>query len=95
MTSQTVWKFPVPLGGASDQVHLEMPVGAEILTVALQHGAPQLWARVDPDAPREMRLFRWAGTGHRLHERERRYIGSIQMLTGALVFHLFECTDEQ
>jgi len=82
-----MWKFPLALG---DVVTLEMPMGAEPLYVAMQGGVPCLWARVNPMLPKEMRRFRFAGTGHTLHDDVGRYIGSWQMADGALVFHLFE-----
>jgi len=36
------------------------------------------------------RDFRWYGTGHPVKDNPGRYIGTVQMLDGKLVFHLFE-----
>lgn len=93
MTS-AIWKFE-PL--ASEAFSLRMPRGAEILTVQVQHGKPQIWAKVDPTAPVESRRFALFGTGHRIpDERESehalRYVGTFQVDGGALVFHLFEAS---
>ncbi len=78
---------------ADDRFEIEMPKDAEILTVQTQYDQPQLWALVNPDAPREKRVFRLAGTGHPINfdmGSEYKYINSFQLNDGALVFHLFE-----
>lgn len=90
---QTVWKFPAPVAGRDD-FGLFMPKNAEILTVMVQNDIPCVWAEVDDTQPTEKRYFRWAGTGYILDTNEyitKQYIGSVMMLDGALVFHLFEC----
>jgi hypothetical protein len=90
--ARQVWKFPVPMGGLEDVFTIDVPHGAEPLTVQLQGGDPQLWALVDPSQPRETRTFRIAGTGHSITERiaGAGYIGTFQVLNGRLVFHVFE-----
>lgn len=47
-----IWKFPVRPDSA-----IELPKGATILSVHVQHGQPCLWALVDPSAPKEWRRF--------------------------------------
>lgn len=84
---KTIWKFP--LSRASDISEVPMPIGAQVLTVQLQHGNPCIWALVDPTAEVEIRRFRMAGTGHSLDETGR-HIGTIQMAGGDLIFHFFE-----
>lgn len=86
---KTIYKYPLPI---EDVVSIDMPVGAEVLTVQMQRGEPQLWALVPIDtwAPKERRLFRVAGTGHPIGSKVRRYIGTFQLLNGDLVFHVFE-----
>lgn len=83
----TIWKYPVPI---NDYFELEMPQGAEILTVQMQYNEPQLWALVDKMAPRETRSFRLAGTGHPIDDPRLDYIGTVQMMEGQLVWHIFE-----
>lgn len=87
-----VWKFE-PM--ASTTFALSMPVGAEVLTVQVQHGKPQIWAKVDPFAPVEMRRFALVGTGQRIPDDSEmghrlRYVSTFQLEGGLLVFHLFE-----
>lgn len=88
---RTVYKYPVSV---SDIFTLELPQGAEILTVQTQGGGVSLWALVDPDAPTEGVSFRLAGTGHPVREAsELQYINTFQLSGGALVFHLFKITE--
>ena len=83
----TIWKFPVII---TDLFELEMPAGAEILSVQIQNGVPQLWAVVDENAKKVFRTFYVRGTGHSTDGLEHaKFVGTFQMCSGALVFHLF------
>lgn len=84
-----VWKYDVPI---DDYFELNMPIGAQVLTVDVQAERPCLWALVDPDMPKEKRRFRFAGTGHPINEPENRlrFINTFQMRGGSLIFHIFE-----
>ena len=85
---QTIYKYAVTM---SDTFTLAMPANAQVLSVQVQHGHPQLWALVDPDAPKQPRTFRVVGTGHPMEDAGRcRFIGTFQVENGYLVFHLFE-----
>jgi hypothetical protein len=66
-----------------------MPIGARLLTVAVQHNEPQIWALVDPDGALVERRVLTAGTGHPIEGRPP-YVASYQLLDGALVFHVFD-----
>lgn len=74
------------------EVEIEMPKGAHILTVQVQHGYPTIWAIVDPEQPKEIRHLRLFGTGHPLDidPAASRYIGTFQLDMGNFVGHLFE-----
>lgn len=80
-----VYKYELPL---EDMVRIEMPVGAEVLTVQTQHGVPQIWALVRPGRT-EVRRFRVAGTGHNISVAGP-YVGTFQLHGGGLVFHVFD-----
>ena len=85
----TVWKYPLAFGSQT----ILMPQNARILAVQTQHNEPQLWALVNPEAPDETRRFLTIGTGTEF-EADRLlldYIGTFQLHSGSLVFHLFEC----
>ncbi len=88
MASLTVYKYLVPL---EDEPVLELPKGAQVLSFQVQHERMVLYALVNPDARHEKRRFRLAGTGHPIDaELPLRFIGTVQLHGGALVFHLFE-----
>lgn len=86
--SKAIWKYPLT---ASDYQEIEMPVGARVLTAALQHENLCLWALVDPEMPVGRALVRIAGTGHTLPDTTYAddYAGTYQLRGGALVFHVF------
>jgi hypothetical protein len=84
--AKAVWKFELP----SVITDVQMPIGAEILDVQVRHGVVCLWALVDINAPRTTRVFQYYGTGHTLEPNPGRYIGTVQMSDGYLVFHIFE-----
>lgn len=70
---------------------LELPVGAELLHVDVQHGEICLWAKVDAWAKRENRIFCVAGTGHELPDGELKHVGTV--MCGPYVWHVFEMTE--
>ena len=84
-----VYKYVVYMG---DYMNVELPEGAEILTVQAQYDEPHIWALVNPDAPMVTRKFRLLGTGHPTEDdvSQDNYIGTFQLNGGGLVFHLFE-----
>ena len=82
---KTIWKWTL-----QRETTIDMPLGAKLLTVQEQHGEPQLWALVDPDAKTYQRTFRVYGTGHGLPDDPGEYVGTFQMHCGTLVFHVFE-----
>jgi hypothetical protein len=84
---RTIYKYELTPNG----IVADMPRGAEVLTVQVQHGKPCIWAMVDPDAPTHTRHFRVIGTGHRFEADVLRsmYVGTFQLEGGSLVFHVF------
>jgi len=65
--SRRVWKFPLDLEAGSQS--LRLPQETRIVHVAMQAGAPTLWALIDTGAPtvqRDFLMFIWgfvAGVG--------------------------------
>lgn len=83
----TIYKWTLTPGSTE----LAMPAGAQVLTVQMQGGQPQLWAKVDPKQPKEWRTFAVYGTGHPMPDDPRLvYVATFQMDDGALVWHVFE-----
>lgn len=85
---KTIWKFNIDATG-----DLEMPIGAEILSVHEQHFGVFLWALVDPASKTEVRRFRVYGTGHDIPDHAMKFIGTAHL--GGLVLHVFELTGDQ
>ena len=87
---RTIYKYKIEI---DDKIIIKMPDGAEILSVQTQHGGPCMWVLVDPEAEMVERVFRMVGTGHTLHYdigTRYNFIGTFQMQSGFLVFHVFE-----
>lgn len=81
-----IWKYSM----AGPDCKFTMPKGAEILTVQIQYGIPQIWALVNPDADLEVRHLVFYGTGHGCPDNPGKYIGTFQINAGSLIFHVFE-----
>lgn len=86
----TIWKYTIP---PDHKFILSLPWNAEVLCVQVQHDIPYIWALVNPDSPKQDRLFLSLSTGQRLSHTDPaslRYVGTFQLRGGSLVFHLFE-----
>lgn len=91
----TIWKYKL---SAEKVVELEMPMGAEILSVQsivnIVDPNPKelayLWALVNPGNPMEKRRFIIVPTGVDLDDEDRTYIGTFQMESGDVILHVFE-----
>lgn len=84
----TIYKYKVEM---SEDFLIRMPKGAEVLSVQVQHGRVQIWARVDTSQPEVPYRFGVHGTGHELYDftENAPFIGTFQIAEGSLVFHLF------
>ena len=76
----------------TDLQDVRLPQGAKILTAQMQGDQLCLWALVDQDALHltEWRRIRIAGTGHEIEADSIKYISTVQLHGGALVYHIFE-----
>lgn len=81
-----IWKFELK----QSYQEVEMPVGANLLSVDQQKEIICLWAEVDPDAKREFRSFEIFGTGHSIKPGQRKFLGTVLTRGGELVWHVFE-----
>lgn len=85
---KTIYKYKLQ---TTDEQQILMPKGAEILTVQLQDGEPQLWALVETNNQPTKRYIEIFGTGNPIIGiGPRKYIATYQLRGGALVFHVFE-----
>jgi hypothetical protein len=83
---RAVWKFPLML---QDSQSVYMPTNADLLTVQMQGEQICLWALCEPENGMSPRIILIHGTGNPIGDIEG-YIGTVQMLGGKLVFHVFE-----
>ena len=83
---EVIWKFPIKV---TDEVTLEVPEGAQILSIQVQKEVPCLWAKVNPENPKKRMKIRIYGTGHEYQEISGVFIGTFQMQGGSFVFHAF------
>lgn len=91
-TTKTIWKYEITANGSQE---IQMPVGAQVLSVQIQRLTPCMWALVNPSAMNEVRVFEVYGTGHPIVYDmgvSRVFIGTFQLHGGGLVFHVFENT---
>lgn len=96
-----IWKYELTQTTLNT---LEMPVGAKVLTVQMQHNIPCVWALVKVGTPSltgaayckvERRTFEIVGTGQPFENADKAtYIGTVQMLGGSLIWHIFEITEK-
>lgn len=59
--ANTIWKYLLDVDDTND---IEMPIGAELLKVDMQHGSVCIWVKVDDSLEKEKRTFKIYGTGH-------------------------------
>lgn len=85
---RTIWKFPLAV---EDFQKIEMPKGAEVLTVQTQNESLCIWAILNPSAnTTELRGFWVLGTGNPVVHEDHigRYVGTAQLR--GFVWHVFE-----
>jgi len=83
-----IYKYTIE---AADSFTVDMPSGAQVLSVGVQHGQPRLWALVNPKNDLTPHRFYVRGTGHDAHGMDTElFVGTFQMDGGVLVFHVFE-----
>lgn len=82
--AKQIWKYSL-------ENVIEMPKGAEILTIDIQNGQmfnAQMWVKVDTENEVEKRMFEVIGTGQNFDDTNKKYVGTYQ--EGPFVWHVFE-----
>jgi len=82
-----IWKTAPEV---TDRQVVELPEGAKLLSVQMQHGRPCLWALVNELAKIEKIVVAIYGTGNPMPEDPGVYISTFQIPEHGLVFHAFE-----
>ncbi len=94
---RTIHKYDVAVAVA-DRTTTNIRRGAKILSVSNQHYLEpsvssafqfQVWAEVSTDEPLVPQDFIVRGTGHPLTGEEGRFLGTVILAGGALVFHVY------
>jgi hypothetical protein len=75
----TIWKFVL-----EPECSLDMPAGAQVLSIREQGDSICLWALVDPSASTERRRFIVFGTGHPVPDEPLTYSGPRIYFKGSL-----------
>lgn len=86
---KSIWKFVLD----PKNLKVMMPIGARLLTAQGQNDQICVWAEVDIAADKEPVTFEIFGTGHEIPEDmgiDREYIGTAQIYSGSLVFHVYK-----
>jgi len=82
---KTIHKYELEL---ADFQQVDMPHGAILMTVIIQHGKLCLWAEVQTCNPMRGRIIEIVGTGNPIASKQTGYIGTV--VDGAFVWHVFE-----
>ncbi len=72
-----------------DELQIESHRVVSWLDVQMQHGTPAIWVLVDADTDLQPYILHVRGTGHPFRGDEGEHIGTFQLASGNLVFHLF------
>ncbi len=72
-----------------DVTALETDHVEQWLSVDVQRDQPVVWAVVDTDKPLQSHTLYIRGTGHPMTGHEGRFLGTILLDNGSLVFHVF------
>lgn len=84
---KTIYKYPIK---ATREQVVMMPQGAELLTVQVQgEDTVCLWALVDTKQPPEKCIIYAVPTGDYMPQNATKYIGTVLLYHGSLVFHVF------
>lgn len=87
MKSDTIWKFPLTI---SEEQKVEMPAGNNVVSVQAIGDEIFVYAIVDKKAPMWVRRkFKIVGTGHPMPEEWGHFLGTVQILGGRMILHVF------
>ena len=83
---KTIWKYTLD----PNDLKINMPIGARILTAREQRDRICVWAEVHDDSHTEQRNFVVVATGQEMPEGILKYLGTASLNSGALIFHVYE-----
>lgn len=83
---QKIYKYKIEV---IDEQDIQIPNGAEILSVTEQYGDIVLYANVDSEADLIPYHISIRGTGHNAVGLKHKFLGTVKLVDGALMFHVF------
>lgn len=93
--AKTIWKYPLEAGVIND---VQLPGGAQILSIAEQFGALHMWVEVDRTNSPSWHKVAVIGTGWANPEIPgfvRKFVGTALLAGGSLVWHVFHFVPEE
>lgn len=85
-----IFKYTLSVGNyATGLTKVAMPKGAKVLSVHEQRGEICVWALVDINQPKTEYPFYVYVTGFHVTEDTSRFLGTVHLEGGSLVFHVF------
>lgn len=75
-----------------ETLELDLPKGAQVLSVHEQHGQACMWVLVDPTQTHmKRRTFKLVATGEPIPDADNlKFIGTVMLMEGSIVLHAFE-----
>jgi hypothetical protein len=88
MTGSRIFKYTIPV---QDKTELKLPVGSQILSVAEQNEEIVVYALTTSNTATRKVTILVIGTGNPITENisEYTFLGTVKLLHGALMFHVF------
>jgi hypothetical protein len=87
---KTIHKVKIDL---EDEQEIELPEESDILCAGMQHEIIYLWyLTLDSKASKVKRKIIIRGTGHQFPDGDYKYINTVMLYNGNLVYHVFERT---
>ena len=92
---KVIHKYMMGVVGHNSVVEIDMPKGAKILDIQIQHNQPVIWAVVNPKHKEHKHTYHVFGTGSEMTDYDKKhyeYVRTVQEnIDGAiLVWHIFE-----
>lgn len=81
---RVIYKYPLLVGYNC----ISLPLEAEIVHIAHQHGQLQMWVEQDPTRPLSQRQFNVYGTGYPICNNNEMHLATV--LVDDLVWHIYE-----
>jgi len=82
-----IWKYELQ---TTQEQEFIVPGGGKVLCVQVQNETPCVWMLVEPEAKTKPHRIHLYPTGMSFVSTGLTYIGTVQLLRGQLVFHIFD-----